>query len=161
MRPPMYNLRTQTNGAAMKTNHFASLLIVLMIACFAQADAPTTAPSGDASGSWKWTVATQDGTTINHSAKLTQTGEKLTGTFFDGYDNKQFDIKDGSCKDGQVMLNITRSTDNGDLKLAFSGKLDGDKIDGKLKLTFGDNDPIESDWHAQRTKDQPATQPAK
>jgi hypothetical protein len=145
----------------MKASRFVGLSIVLSIACLAHADSPTTAPAGDASGSWKWTVATQDGTTINHSAKLVQNGEKLTGTFFDGYDNKQFDIKDGRFKDGQVTLKITRSTDNGDLHLAFSGKLDGDKIDGKLTITFGDGDPMEMDWHAQRTKDQPATQPAK
>jgi hypothetical protein len=138
-------------------------VLVLMTTCIAWKEAPATAPSGDVSGSWKWTVQTQDGQAINHSAKLVQNGDKLTGTFFDGYDNKQFDIKDGQFKDGQVMLNITRSTDNGDLHLAFKGKLDGDKIDGKLNLTFGDGEPMESDWHAQRVKDvaAPATNPVK
>ena len=142
-------------------NRFACVGIVLLIASFANGDSSTTAPSSDASGFWKWTVQTQDGQAINHSAKLVQAGDKLTGTFFDGFDDKQFAIKDGQCKDGQVTLNITRSTDNGDLHLAFSGKLDGDKIDGKLKLTFGDGDPMESDWHAVRAKDQPTTQPTK
>jgi hypothetical protein len=106
-------------------------------------------PATDATGSWKWTIQTPDGNSIDMSAKLTQDGQKLTGVFLDGFDQKSFDIKDGKVKDGEVSFTVTRPFND-------------DTITGTLNVKFGDQDPMKNDWEAKRgdlSTTQPSTQP--
>lgn len=123
------------------------------------ADSPT-----DVTGSWKWAIQTPDGDSIDMSAKLTQDGQKLSGTFLDGFDQKTFDIKDGKVTDGNVSFTITRPINDDTITVKYSGKLNGDAIKGSLEVKFGDQDPNKSDWEARRVKEdasttQPSTQP--
>jgi hypothetical protein len=120
--------------------------------------------AADVTGSWKWTIQTQDGGSIDMSAKLKQDGEKLTGVFLDGFDQQKFDIKDGQVKDGNVSFTVTRPINDATITVKYKGKLDTDSIKGTLEIKFGDQDPTTSDWAAQRVKEdsaatQPATQP--
>jgi hypothetical protein len=124
---------------------------------------PATAgdsPASDASGSWKWTIQTPDGNSIDMSAKLTQQGDKLTGVFLDGFDQKSFDIKDGKVKDGEVTFTVTRPFNDDTITVNYDGKLTGDAIKGTLEVKFGDQDPIKNTWDAKRGADTSATQPA-
>jgi hypothetical protein len=121
-------------------------------------------PAATASGSWKWTIQTPDGDSINMSAKLTQDGEKLTGIFLDGFDQKSFDIKDGKVKDGDVTFTVVRPFNDDTITVNYDGKLNGDTIKGTMDVKFGDQDPMKNNWEAKRGGDeaattQPATQP--
>ena len=121
-------------------------------------------PATDATGSWKWTIQTPDGNSIDMSAKLTQDGEKLTGVFLDGFDQKSFDIKDGKVKDGEVSFTVVRPFNDDTITVNYDGKLSGDTIKGTLNVKFGDQDPTKNDWEAKRGGDeasttQPSTQP--
>ena len=111
------------------------------------------APVLAASGDWKWTIDPMGGQAIDQSAKLVQDGEKLTGTFTDGFDGASFEIKDGKVsKDGQVSFSVARNVGGmGDMTLKFGGKLDGDTIKGKVDFSMGDQ-PMSSDWVAKRVK---------
>jgi hypothetical protein len=118
----------------------------------------------DATGSWKWTIQTPDGNSIDMSAKLTQDGEKLTGVFLDGFDQKSFNIKDGKVKDGEVSFTVVRPFNDDTITVNYDGKLSGDTIKGTLNVKFGDQDPMKNDWEAKRGADvasttQPSTQP--
>ncbi|MGD0541401.1 MAG: hypothetical protein ABSB33_07780 [Tepidisphaeraceae bacterium] len=122
------------------------------------------APAADATGSWKWTIQTPDGDSINMSAKLTQDGQKLSGIFVDGFDQKAFDIRDGKVKDGNVSFTVIRPFNDDTITVNYDGKLNGDTIKGTLEVKFGDQDPTKSDWAAKRSADdasttQPTTQP--
>jgi hypothetical protein len=120
------------------------------------ADSPATA-----TGSWKWTVQTPDGDSLDMSARLTQDGQKLSGTFLDGFDQKTFDIKDGKVADGNVSFTVTRPFNDDTITVKYTGKLSDDSIKGSLEIKFGDQDPVTNDWLAKRVKDEsPATQPS-
>jgi hypothetical protein len=118
----------------------------------------------DVTGSWKWTIQTPDGNSIDMSAKLTQDGQKLTGVFLDGFDQKSFDIKDGKVKDGEVSFTVVRPFNDDTITVNYDGKLSGDTIKGTLEVKFGDQDPMKNNWEAKRGPDnasttQPTTQP--
>jgi hypothetical protein len=118
--------------------------------------------SADVAGNWKWTIDPQGGQTIDQSVKFKQDGQKLSGTFTDGFDGAAFDIKDGKLSDGQVSFTVVRPfMDAGSITLNFSGKLEGETIKGKVNFSFGDQ-PMSMDWNAKRAKDddKPATRPA-
>jgi hypothetical protein len=140
-------------------------MMAMVVICLMQSG-PTLAdaPAGDASGNWKWTIKTPDGDSINMSAKLTQNGEKLSGVFLDGFDQKSFDITDGKVKDGNVSFTVTRPFNDDTITVKYDGKLSGDTIKGTLEVKFGDQDPMKNDWEAKRGAEdasttQPATQP--
>jgi hypothetical protein len=121
-------------------------------------------PASDVTGSWKWTIQTPDGNSIDMSAKLTQDGQKLTGVFLDGFDQKSFDIKDGKVKDGEVSFTVVRPFNDDTITVNYDGKLSGDTIKGTLDVKFGDQDPMKNNWEAKRAADdasttQPTTQP--
>lgn len=137
----------------------AMIVLAICVAEFSTALAGN-APAPSVTGSWKWTIQTPDGNSIDMSAKLTQDGEKLTGTFLDGFDQKTFDVKDGKVKDGNVSFTITRPFNDDTITVKYDGKLNGDTIKGTLEVKFGDQDPNKSDWEAKRTADSSTTQPA-
>ena len=113
--------------------------------------APAAAPTAiNVAGTWTWSVDA-GGNTVTHTAVLKQTGETLTGTFTDSYDNTTVNIKEGKIHDGQVTLTVVRPfMDNGDMTMHFTGKIQGNTITGKLEFTIGDQ-PTDADWNAKRT----------
>jgi hypothetical protein len=132
------------------------LMCVMQLAPALAGDSPAT----DATGPWKWTIQTPDGNSIDMSAKLKQDGEKLTGVFVDGFDQKSFDIKDGKVKDGEVSFTVTRPFNDDTITVNYDGKLSGDTIKGTLEVKFGDQDPMKNPWEAKRGADTSTTQPA-
>jgi hypothetical protein len=148
-------------------NNTVCLAVMAMVGIWLARLGPALAgdlPATDATGSWKWTIQTPDGNSIDMSAKLTQDGQKLTGVFLDGFDQKSFDIKDGKVKDGEVSFTVTRPLNDTTITVNYDGKLSGDTIKGTLEVKFGDQDPTKNDWEAKRGSDeasttQPTTQP--
>jgi hypothetical protein len=137
-----------------------ALMWVMQLAPALAGDSAGNSAGADASGSWKWTIQTPDGNSIDMSAKLKQDGEKLTGVFVDGFDQKSFDIKDGKVKDGEVSFTVTRPFNDDTITVNYDGKLSGDTIKGTLEVKFGDQDPMKNPWEAKRGTDAGATQPA-
>jgi hypothetical protein len=122
----------------------------------APAPKPSAAPAApdaalSAVGNWKWSVDA-GGNTIEQSARLTQSGEVLSGTFTDGFDGATFPIKDGKLsKDGQVSFTVTRTLEGfGDFTLNFAGQLQGDNIKGEVKFGAADQ-PMSAPWEAKRS----------
>ena len=71
----------------MKTPKFLWLqCVAFILAAFASTFSVRAADTDsknvvNPTGTWKWTLATQSGQTIESSLKLKQEGDKLTGTF--------------------------------------------------------------------------------
>src|SRR5450432_4028904 len=109
--------------------------IALFLVCMARTGPALAGDSAaaDATGSWKWEIKTPDGDSINMSANLKQDGQSLTGIFLDGFDQKSFDIKDGSVKEGVVSFTVSRPFNDDTITVNYNGKLSGDTIKGTLE----------------------------
>ncbi len=101
---------------------------------------------GSASGTWKSTITTPNGDTIDITYKLKQDGEKLTGTVKRG-DGPERKIEDGKVKDGKVSFQYEVDRDGNKFTVKYEGELSGDTIKGKVGV--GDNS---FDWEAKRQK---------
>ena len=112
---------------------------------------PVAAASGNAAGTWTWTYDGGDaGQAITHTYTIKQSGETLTGTFKDSFDETAAEIKDGKVHNGQVSFTVARPfMDNGNMNFTFTGKLEGNTIKGKATWTMGDQ-PTTADWVATR-----------
>ena len=102
--------------------------------------------AGNATGTWKSTITTPNGDTIDIIYKLKQDGEKLTGTTKRG-DGPERKIQQGKVKDGKVSFQYTVERDGNEFTVKYEGELSGDTIKGKVGV--GDNS---FDWEAKRQK---------
>jgi hypothetical protein len=130
-------------------------IAILFVACATWAD-PTTGPSGTIVGNWKWNISVQDNS-IDMSAKLKLDGDKITGTFLDGFDNTSYDVTNGKLDGQNVTFTITRPLQDQKIESTYTGKLDGDTIKGSIDVHLGDQDPMKIDWSAKRVSDDAAT----
>jgi len=142
----------------------AIVLAAGILLLFAGRLAAEDAAQADATGAWTWTIQTGDGNSIDMSADLKQDGQKLTGTFLDGFDQQKFDVKNGQVKDSTVSFTITRPINDATITVNYSGKLEADTMKGTVEIKFGDQDPTKNDWLAKRAANTsaatlPTTQP--
>jgi hypothetical protein len=117
---------------------------MLIFAVFALAAVTTFGADTTADGTWKWSLAGQNGDTI---LKLKQDGEKLTGSYtnFAG----KAEITDGSLKNGDITFKVIRERNGQVFPINYSGKLSGDKITGKCEFAVnGETRALE--WEAKR-----------
>jgi hypothetical protein len=125
---------------------FAPLAVLTLLVA-----APAFA-AGDATGTWEWTINGQNGQTFTQKAKLKQDGEKLTGVIM-GRNNQETEIKDGKVsKDGELSFAVTRERNGQSMTTKYTGKLDGDKIKGKMMREGGQGEG--RDWEAKRSKEE-------
>jgi hypothetical protein len=103
--------------------------------------------SGKATGTWKSTINTPNGDTIEITYKLKQQGEKLTGTVKRG-DGPERKIEEGKVKDGKVSFQYEVERDGNKFTVKYEGELSGDAIQGKVGV--GDRS---FDWQAKRQKE--------
>ena len=108
----------------------------------------TRTKTANATGTWKWSIVTKDGETIDLSLKLKQEGENITGVVVLGEDETP--VTEGSIRDGTVALKITRVQDGNPETAKFQGKLEGDSIKGKIDSNWGGT-PHTYDWNAKRS----------
>lgn len=169
---------------------FTRRSLVSCCAALLLAGLATATLAADATGTWKWTQAGRGGGAGgagggagNGAAaagrevtlKLTQDGEKLTGTLTmpafggrrGGGDNggaatsqpAPVDIKDGKIdKDGNLSFTVSRTMtppggDSTTIVTKYSGKLDGDTIKGKSETDFNGN-VREQTFEAKRAKEE-------
>ncbi|MBI2926077.1 MAG: hypothetical protein HYY24_10270 [Verrucomicrobia bacterium] len=102
-----------------------------------------------AAGTWQWTLSFQ-GQDIEVTLKLQQDGEKLTGVSSVGGGNEA-NIEDGWLRGGEISYTVTRERDGQKLTAKYKGKLEGDKITGKLTSNFSGEERT-LDWNAKRVK---------
>src|SRR5262249_48050226 len=100
---------------------------------------------------WKWTRKTPEGEEQEISATLKQEGDKLTGSVASPLG--QVDISDGKIKDGELSFQISFDAGGGQIVAKFSGKLEGDRIKGKIERTIGEEKRT-MDWDAKRAKEE-------
>jgi hypothetical protein len=120
-----------------------------ILICAALALAPFTTFGGDtnAAGTWKWSLAAQNGEPIRTILKVKQDGDKLTGSYTNQFG--QAEISDGSFKDGEISFKVKRELNGQAFIIKYSGKLSGDKITGKCEFDInGDTRALE--WEAKR-----------
>jgi hypothetical protein len=101
-------------------------------------------------GTWKWSVD-RNGQKIESTLKLKMDKDKLTGALV-GRDGKDTDIEDATFKDGEVSFKVTRDVNGTKRTQAFSGKVSGDTIKGKIE-SERNGQKQSRDWEASRSKD--------
>ena len=139
---------------------YTRMLLVAAIACLASVARADDKKDGDkkegekkagnVTGTWKWTMAGQNGQQRESTLKLKQDGEKLTGALM-GRNNQETEIADGKVKDGQVSFKVTRKFNDQEVTTSYSGKLEGDTIKGKIERGGGGTP---RDWEAKRVKEE-------
>jgi hypothetical protein len=101
-------------------------------------------------GKWTWTQMRQD-QQITYLLELKQgEGEKLTGTITMG--EQKSEIRDGTIKGADVAFLVVREVNGNQIKVAYKGKLEGDKITGTGTVTFGGEERPPREWVANRVK---------
>jgi YD repeat-containing protein len=124
-------------------------------------DAPTLTPApstpaapapavANAAGTWTWTYD-GGGQSITHTYTLAQSGETLTGTFKDSFDDTSAPISDDKVVGRQVSFTVVRPLMDNNMTFHFAGTLDGDTLTGKANWTMMDQ-PTTADWVAKRTR---------
>ena len=129
----------------------AFVTVVALFAAARPAAAADDAKKGDVTGTWTWSVNTQNGQTFEQKAKLKQDGDKVTGVII-GRNNNETEIKDGKLKDGELTFSVTRERQGQSMTTKYTGKVDGDTIKGKMQREGGQGEG--RDWEAKRAKDE-------
>ena len=85
--------------------------------------------------------------TIVQTFELKSEGDKLTGKFsmkFGEMEPPPGDIKDGKIDGNKFSFTTTMSTPNGDMKMVYSGTVDGAVIKGTAEREGGQARPFEA-----------------
>jgi hypothetical protein len=90
----------------------------------------------DPTGTWTWSVTTQNGQTIESTLKLKMEGEKLTGVYI-GRGNQETPIENAQYKNGELSFQVTRERDGNKFAMKFTGKISGDTLKGSTETDFG------------------------
>ena len=132
----------------MKLNAgWLKLLAIAAVLGFFCATLQAEDKKASATGTWKWTRKNQNGEEQQLQVKLKQDGDKLTGTLT-GPGGNDVEIKEGKVKDGEVSFQVTFERNGNEITAKFHGKMDGDKIKGKVEV--GER---MLDWEPTRAKD--------
>ena len=104
--------------------------------------------SVDPSGTWRWDFDTNNGEVIKNVLKLVANADgKVTGSL--SARDMKMEVIDGKIKDGKLSFQINVEMPN-KFKLLFEGKLDGDKVEGKVDAS-SDQGQVELPWAAKRS----------
>jgi hypothetical protein len=132
-------------GTAMQRRQ----MLVVGLTLLALGNFALAADKPDPTGTWKWTVTRND-QTRDVTLKLKLEGDKLTGSM-PGRNNQETKIDDAKFKDGEISFAVTREFNGQKFTTKYSGKLDGDTINGKQERQR-DGNTQSSDWVAKREK---------
>ncbi len=152
----------------MRTQTFTSLLVAAVLALGSVA----TVRAADVNGTWTWTQQGRGGgqggnanaTPRKSTLKLKADGEKLTGTLTapmggrgggggGGAAPAPVEISDGKVKGDEISFSVKREFNGNAFVTKYSGKVEGDKITGKMERPGRDGGEARStDWTAAREK---------
>lgn len=119
------------------------LLAIFALALFAFSQ---SAQQVNVTGDWELTTTSPRGGERTQTISLKQEGEKLTVTMT-GRQGEEIKAE-GTVKGNEIEWSITRSTQRGEFKITYKGKIEGDTMSGQMQMgDFGT-----SDWKAARKK---------
>lgn len=121
------------------------VLAIVGVATLASAD-----DKANPTGTWKWT-AKFGNQTREMTLKLKLEGDKLSGATV-GRDGKENPVTDATYKDGEVSFKTVRERNGTKMTSAYTGKVSGDTITGKIQTERGGKTQSR-DWEAKRAKD--------
>ncbi len=101
----------------------------------------------DPTGTWKWSMARQDGEKMEATLKLKLEGQKLTGTVSSG--DWSVDLEKGQLQGDEISFQTTIERDGAKFIAKSKGKIKGSTIKGKVEFTT-DAEPRVRDWEAQK-----------
>jgi hypothetical protein len=110
--------------------------------------------AGDPNGTWKFKAEAAEGRSVESTLTLKWENNQLSGTI----DNRagKVPINNGTFANDQLTFTVNREIGRKLRKKKFtfnySGKLEGDTIEGTIQTTGRDEKPISLPWHAQRMK---------
>ena len=107
-------------------------MIALLLSASGLAAQEKPAKPADVAGTWDLSVTSPNGTG-NRLLTLRQDGEKLTGEIESSVGTGKVA---GSVKENTIAFTATVTMDTGTFEIAYSGKVDGDKMSGDVD--FGD-----------------------
>jgi hypothetical protein len=148
---------------------FTSLLLT---AALALGTVASVQAADKVDGTWSWTQqgrrggqgGNADAPARKTTLKLKSDGEKLTGTLTapaggrgggggGGNAPAPVEISDGKVKGGEISFAVKREVNGNAFVTKYSGKLEGDKITGKVERPGRNGgDPTSTDWTATREK---------
>lgn len=100
-----------------------------------------------ATGTWKYSLITPSGQSVEATLELKQDREKLIGNLV--INGNELPIRDGQVKDDQVSFVLARKRDKVDIVTRYNGQLTADRIKGKTISTINGEEKV-SDWDARR-----------
>jgi hypothetical protein len=112
--------------------------LVFMFSTVARADDAKVA------GKWESKTTTPQGDTRTTTFTFVQDGDKLTGTVSGRMGDTPLS---GTVKGDEVKFKVTRTTPNGEMKLEYSAKVEGDTMKGTVETPQG-----KRDWTATKVK---------
>lgn len=108
--------------------------------------------AGDPSGTWKFTVQSPNGGSIESTLTLRWENNRLSGSVTGRAGEAE--ITDAAFADDRVSFSVVRKIGRGFRKKKFTinytGKLEGDAITGTIETTGRDKKPVSIPWNAQR-----------
>lgn len=107
-----------------------------------------SAVAADATGTWKWSFATQNGETRETTLKLKQEEGKLTGTI-SGRENTENPITEGKVEGDEVSFQVKREFNGNSFVIKYKGKLEGDTIKGTMEFER-EGETRSREWEAKR-----------
>ena len=102
-----------------------------------------SAQDAKVAGSWDLSAPGRDGNVMTQTLTLQQDGTKLTGTLKGQRGEAPVT---GTISGNNISFSVTRSTPNGDIKIDYTGTVDGDAMKGSLTV-MGNN----VNWTAKRS----------
>lgn len=138
----------------MNIRSVGPFVVVLVAAGLVSAQNEDKPAEVDPSGTWKWEREFNENK-IDDTLRLKSGGNKLSGTYKTVFENgppglsDPVKIDDGKIDGDKISFTVTRSFNDNEFTVAYSGKLAGDKITGNAEVDFG-NGLREFDWNAKR-----------
>lgn len=88
----------------------------------------------NAAGTWKLTTATDFGRTFEHTVKLTQAGDHVSGVYLG--QQGETAIANARIEGDDLSFQVTRERDGKKFTLRYQGKVTGDTLKGNVEYDF-------------------------
>jgi len=94
--------------------------------------------SANVTGTWKYSLTTPNGQTVEPVLKLKQEGSKISGTIT--INETEVPISDGALNGSDISFKVVRERDGRTMSSLYKGKVEGDSIKGTVTFNRGGED---------------------
>lgn len=112
--------------------------------------AVNTAMAADPTGTWKWSMTTQNGEKRETTLKLKVADGKLEGTI-SGRQGADTPITDGKIDGDTISFKVVREFNGNKMEMVYKGKVDAETIKGTIE-SERDGQKRTRDWEAKKAK---------